>query len=365
MKKVLTLFSVILILSVTSCTKPEEMCDDQDVLLKEKSDPVSVPLGDPLTQSQVDQTIIGLLESRNDFQWEWLDLKTLWSAMQYGDQSVSIGYKPASEGDISSKIHTIKVQTGEYKQVHDALLDLIVDELNKTSTTPVSLNEILIEDDPVLPIITVRLTDRNVITKLYNLLNVRYIEPLDYWPANVQRVASNEGCNASTTGVNAADFTTITPAARLPWNFNNHTVPAAWTSGQGQGISIGVIDAGLSSSQTLLNGSFNDGESNVGRTVTTDFTLGTSPFNSCYHGTAMSGLAAGPRNTLNATTGVAYKSNLHFIRACNDVILDGSSERTAVKNACVKMGDRSDIDVISMSIGSPFSYGVLRDGVDY
>src|SRR6188508_464591 len=140
MKKVLTLFSVILILSVASCTKPDDkMCNDQDVVLKEKANPVSVPVGDPMTQSQVDQTIIGLLESRNDFKWEWLDLKTLWSSMYIGNQSVSIGYKPASEGDISSKIHNIKVQTGEYKQVHDALLDLIVDELNKTSTTPVSL----------------------------------------------------------------------------------------------------------------------------------------------------------------------------------------------------------------------------------
>jgi hypothetical protein len=142
-------------------------------------------------------------------------------------------------------------------------------------------------------------------------------------------------------------------------------VPAAWTVSQGLGMTIGVIDAGISSSQTLLSSGFNNGESNVGRSISTDYTLGSSPFNACYHGTAMSGLATGPRNASNATTGVAYKSNLHFIRACNDVILDLSSEKTAVKNACIRMGDRSDVRIISMSIGAPFGSGVLKDGVDY
>ncbi len=365
MKRALSIFTVIVITTIFSCNPEENMCDKQDVILKEKPDPVNPPTGDPMSKQAVDEAVVGLLESRNAFEWEWVDLKTLWSAMQYDDQSLAIGYKTANAGDISDKLDEINVRTGEYKQVHDALIDLIIDELNRNSIEPVVLQDILIEDDPVLPIITLRLTDKNVITRLYNLVNVRYLEPLDYWPADVERVTSAEGCSASTTGVNAADYTTITPSARLPWNFNNHTVPGAWTVSQGLGITVGVIDAGLSTAQPLLNGSFNDGESNVGRTVSTDYTLGTSPFNSCYHGTAMCGLATGPRNSVNATSGVSYKSNLHFIRACNDVILDASSEKTAVKNACIRMGDRADIRVISMSIGAPFGSSVLKDGVDY
>ena len=142
-------------------------------------------------------------------------------------------------------------------------------------------------------------------------------------------------------------------------------MPAAWGVSQGSGITIGVIDAGLSSSQPLLGGNFNNGESNVGRSISYDYTLGTSAFNTCAHGTSMSGLAVGPRNDQNAVSGVAYKSNAHFIRAVNDVMIDQSAERTAVKNALVRMGDRSDVRIISMSIGSPFSYSILRDGADY
>jgi hypothetical protein len=125
-----------------------------------------------------------------------------------------------------------------------------------------------------------------------------------------------------------------------------------------------VIDAGISSTQSLLGSQFTNGLSS-GRTITTDYTLGSSAYTSCTHGTSMSGLAAGPRNNLNNTTGIAYKSNLHFIRACNDVVLDGSSERTGVKNALVRMGNRTDVRIVSMSIGTPFYSSVLYDGVVY
>ncbi|MBP6699428.1 MAG: S8 family serine peptidase, partial [Flavobacteriales bacterium] len=56
---------------------------------------------------------------------------------------------------------------------------------------------------------------------------------------------------------------------------------------------------------------------------------------------------------------------LKFIRACEDVILDQSSEKTAVKNALIAMGNDPSVRVISMSIGSPFSSSVLTDGVNY
>jgi serine protease len=217
----------------------------------------------------------------------------------------------------------------------------------------------------VLPIITLRITDKRVITMLHNLRNVRYLEPLDYWPASAQDSRSTSGCSASTTAINASDVSTITPNARLPWNFNNHNIPAAWTSATGNGITVGVIDAGISSAQPLIGSDFNNGESNVGRSLTTGYTFGGSAYSSCTHGTSMSGQAVGPRNNSGATTGVAYKSNLHFIRGSEDVVLDLSSERTAVKNALIILGDNPSVRVISMSIGTPFSSSVLTDGVNY
>lgn len=334
-------------------------------VLKEKPHLSAVPEGNALSQNDLDRAVIATLEEKNDFQWTMVDLRTLWSATLYNDHSVSIGYKPAGMTSVDDRLHLIDIHSPEWLAVHDALISLVLTELNKDGRAQVGLRDILVEDDPVLPVITLRLTDKEVITRLYNLENVRYIEPLDYWPAVASDERSTSGCSPSTYALNSADFTTISPNAKLPWNFNNHSIPAAWTNSQGSGITVGVIDAGLSSAQSYIGSAFNDGESNVGRTITTGATLGNSAFTSCSHGTSMAGQAVGPRNGGGASTGVAYKSNLRFIRASEDVILDGSSERTAVKNALIAMGNDASVRVISMSIGTPFSYGVLSDGVNF
>ncbi len=364
MKKNVYYLMFLFLLGLSSCSKQDDQEMDQGTaVLKVKTNPVAAPAGAAFDKQKLDQLVISALESNNDFKWEAADLKVLWSALQYGDHSLAIGYKPASEGDISSKIHKINVKSGAFKQVHDALLQLILTDLSTAAGKPVKLEDVLVEDDPVLPILTLRITDKNLLTRLYNLENVRYLEPLDYWPNDPNR--SSSGCSASTQALNTADWTTISPGALLPWNFNNQNIPAAWNISEGLGVTIGVIDAGLSSSQALLNASFNNGSSNVGRSVSTDYTLGSSAFNSCTHGTSMCGQAVAPRNNQNATTGVAYKSSLHFIRAADDVVLDASAEKTATKNAFIKMGNRSDVRIISLSMGSPFSSGVLKDGVDY
>ncbi|MBL8002836.1 MAG: S8 family serine peptidase [Flavobacteriales bacterium] len=366
MKKLLPLLALLLL---TTCKRepvgPDTPATADGNVLQERTDPVPVPQGDPLTREQLDALVIGKLERENDFRWDMVDLLTLWSAVQYNDHSVSIGYKPAHLADIDGIIHTVNVQAGEWKAVHDALIRLVLDDLNARSVKPVTLADILVEDDPVLPVITLRLTDREVLTRLHNLVNVRYLEPLDYWPAVASDDRSTSGCSPSTYALNAADHTTITPNAKLPWNFNNHGIPGAWTAAQGQGITVGVIDAGLSSAQPYIGSAFNDGDSNVGRTFTASATLGSSAYTTCSHGTAMAGQAVGPRNNGGASTGVAYRSNLRFVRASEDVVLDKSSERTAVKNAFTVLGDDPSVRVISISLGTPFSYSVLSDGVNY
>ena len=364
MKKQLFSIATVLTVLFSACNKHEETNHvQQEVVLVEKANPEAVPQGNSLDKLKLDQIIISKLESNNEFHWENVDMKTLWSAIVESDQIVAIGYQPADAGDISSKIHTVNVQAGAYKKVHDELKKFILEELNETASASVQWNDILIEDDPILPILTLRLTDKTILTKLRNLQNVRYLEPMDYWPNDLNRAGS--GCDGSTYALSSIDWTTVTPGALVPWNFNNQNIPTAWNVSQGAGITIGVIDAGLSTSQSLLGSLFNNGDSNVGRAVSTDYTLGTSAYNSCTHGTSMCGVAAGPRNNQNATTGVASKSGLHFIRAANDVVLDASSEKTATKNAFIKMGNRSDVRIISLSMGTPFGSGVLKDGADY
>jgi serine protease len=363
MKHLFKLTVAATLLFQVSCSRMEEpIANIDNVVLQEKINPAPSPATPALTGTAVDAEVTGILTDKGGFQWTDVDLRTVWSAAQ-STNLIAVGYQPANAKQVDSYIHRINVKSGEWKAVHDALLDMVLNELRSKGQT-VSLSDILAEDDDVLPILILRVSDKDVITKLYNLKNVRYVEPYGYWPsATVQR--SSSGCSGSNEPLNPADWTGITPGCLLPWNFNNLNVPTAWNTAQGQGVQIGVIDAGLSSSQSLLGAQFTDGFSNVNRTITTDYTYGSSAYTSCTHGTSMCGTAAGPRNAQNATTGVAYKSSLHFIRACDDVVLDQSAELSGVKKALIKMGDIASIRVISMSIGTPFSSSVLKDGVTY
>lgn len=369
MKKILLSLTTLFVISITSCQKNDSESPEpqgQEEVLRMKQNPVDEPVGTPLSQTAIDKKIKTTLEATHDFNWEDMNLTYLWSAAQYGNHAVAVGYKLADIRDLSPIIHQIRIREGRWKAVHDAIIELVVREVNKTADPKIRAADIIIEDDPVLPIITFNLTDRAALTRLYNLENVRYIEPLDYIPQDEDlRMQSSEGCSSSSYALNAADYTTTTPNCRIPWNYNNLNIPAAWNTTQGAGIKVGVIDAGISSSQTLLGSQFTNGFSAGSRTVTTGYTIGSSAYTTCAHGTSMSGLAVGPRNDQFATTGVAYQSSLHFIRGCNDVVLDASSEKTGVKNACVQMGNMADLQIISMSVGSPFGSSVLKDGVTY
>ena len=369
MKKLLLSFTVLFVIGITACQKNESDSPEPSTegeVLRIKANPVAAPTGQALSQTVIDKKIQSTLEETHGFEWTGMSLPYIWSAAQYGNHAVAVGYKTLDITDLAPVIHQVKLGEEKWKAVHDALINLVVNEVNKTADPKVSAADIIVEDDPVLPIITFTLTDRAAITALYNLENVRYVEPLDYRPINAElQVQAASGCSGSTYAVNVADWTTTTPNCKVPWSFTNLNIPAAWNTAQGVGIKIGVIDAGISSTQPLLGSLFTDGLSAGTRTITTDYTIGNSAYTTCKHGTSMSGLAAGPRNNQNATTGVAYQSSLHFIHACDDVVLDASAEKTGVKNALIRMGDIADLKIISMSVGSPFGSQVLKDGAIY
>jgi serine protease len=361
---------LLIIIYLFSGCNPEETTvapqSNQGPVLVQKEILTDVPTGDPYTQKEIDKYMHDKVQTTGEFSWENSDLKILTSAAMI-TKIVAIGYQPAGTKDLRSDLHRTNIKSKEWIAVHDALIELVVTELKNAGEKNATAAEIISEDDNTLPIIVFKLTDKSILTKLYNLENVRYIEPFGYWPTTYinERVASSSGCSGSTQALNAADYTTISPGCKMSWNFNNVNVPSAWNIAQGLGITVGVIDAGISSSQTLLGSNFNNGESNVGRTLTTDYTYGSSAFTSCTHGTSMSGIVAGPRNNLGGPTGVAYKANLHFIRGCSDVVLNESAELSGVRNALVKMGNMVSLKIISMSIGTPFSSSTLLDGVSY
>lgn len=137
-----------------------------------------------------------------------------------------------------------------------------------------------------------------------------------------------------------------------------------------------IIDTGCSSTQENLGSTFNQGSSS-GRTVEKLVTLPRNTFlgiptgpietsnDACGHGTSMQGAAVAPRGTDGNTVGIAYNANLISIRAAQDVFLNESRESKGVADAFTLAGNRTDVRVISMSMGNIISSGQIADGVRY
>jgi len=174
--------------------------------------------------------------------------------------------------------------------------------------------------------------------------------------------------------LSSADYTTVTPNAKAPWTFYQHNIPSAWNISTGSGITIGIVDSGVSSNQTLLGSNFNDGLSS-GRTIQKYGTFVDSiwpwstttdgPNDQCGHGTSMAAVAAAPRNDNGMPVGVAYNANLVTYRAASNVVLDGYHEQNGVKNALTALGNNTKVKIISMSMGHIFSVGKISDGVKF
>ena len=330
---------------------------------------------EPLTKSEIDQFVYSQLEKTGEFWWSAADDQLLWSAAVRSDSMVSIGYQPADEKDLNSRIHLIDIQEEKWATVRQNLIDFIVTETNRAFPGKNYTAQDLMPfgEEAVLPFFDIKIFDKNILAKLRQMPEVRYADAIGYITEDMEVVyRSDSGCDAEPDNVASSEYTTVSPNAKVPWNFYSMNIPSAWSRSQGAGVSIALIDTGTSKDQPKLNSQFSSGES-TGRSITR---LGTyvsgwftstpdGPDDRCGHGTQMAGLLAAPRTSSGSTVGVAYKSNLVAIRAVADVVILGSSETNGVSNAVRIAADRSDVKVLSMSIGSIFSSGQISDAIRY
>ena len=352
--------SVLALLVFTSCSKEDDFKEELMTIENQQ---------EPLTARQINDKINSFNQNSKKFYWKEASTHMLWSAVLKGNNLVTIGFgKNANDFDRS--------QSNSASQMQTEIMNLIKRyETNQTE-------DLLIYEDSFLNLIDVRITKQETLEALRRNRNVRYVEPADYRyftyesignPSDNQ-IQSSSGCGYSSSTLSTADYTTVTPNARVPWAFYKHNIPAAWSLTSGSGVTIGVVDTGLSPQQSLMNGSFNTGQSS-GRFVQKYGTYVDSiwPWSTttdgvndlCSHGTSMASVATAPRNNAGLPVGVAYNANLVSYRASSDVVLNGYHEQRGVQNAFTALGNRTDVKIISMSMGHIFSVGRIEDGVRY
>lgn len=340
--------------------------------------PVDTSNPEMISAEKIDAFIKEELRVNHKFEWSAASPEMIWSALQQKDNMLSVGYKPASVGNIDNSIHTINIQSAEWKAVKEKLISQIIaseQQLDKTLTR----EQILVIEDETLPFINVIVKNLATIRALRNNNTVRYAEPMAYEPQPAITTDSDSGCGSNTAEdglVAGVDYTNITPNAKQSWNYTYHKIPQAWAKSTGAGVKIFVIDTGAEFDQDNLGTAFNQGSSS-GRTVEKIVTLPRSTFlgiptgpvetadDGCGHGTSMAGVAAAPRGTDGAAVGVAYNSNLVTCRAGADVLIDASREVTGVTNAYTNAANRADVRIISMSMGRITGSSQISDAINY
>lgn len=317
---------------------------------------------DPLTAKQINEEIKNSIKNTGSFNWKEASDHLLWSAVFRGNKMVSIGFGTSGE-DFDRSL------SANSREMEDEILNVIRKSEGKER------GDALISSDKYLNQIDVLIEKEETLTALRQMKTIRYVEPGDYryfdYETDVaaKSSGSSSGCGFESTALNAADYTSTTPNAKVPWAFTKHNIPNAWNYSTGAGITIGLVDTGVSAQQSLLGTNFNTGASS-GRTITKNgvYVNGSStdgPADQCGHGTKMASVMAAPKNNAGLPVGVAYNANLITYRAAANVLLDTSSEQNGVKTAFIELANNTSVKIISMSMGHIFSVGKIEDGVKY
>jgi len=355
MKKNTLILGVLLLIFNTSCTHEENPIEEDSSL--------EISQQKALTVAEVNNQITQKLEENGSFDWSEASDLLLWSATVHGENVLTIGYGNEKESFRITKSERLSL-------VKEEILQIV-----KTKSLAKSDKEILIYDDDTLNYIDVTVTDIETIKTLRQNKNIRYIEPEGFvYSGEVTQTKSSAGCATSGRTISTEDYGTMsTTNARIPWNFYDHKINQAWAYSTGRGIGVGVIDTGISANQPYLGDRFDDYYS--GRYVQKYGTYVDSwkwwkrrtdgPNDKCGHGTSASASIAAPNNNSFQMVGVAYECNLISYRGTSDVILNGYHERRGVANALKALGNRSDVKIISMSLGYFWTVGKIKDAIRY
>jgi len=338
----LLMVSAVIVLS-TSCRKTDQL---QTLRPAPQQDPQII------SKSAINAFVNQQLETQGYFDWKMASDTMVWSALLHGDSILSIGYTAAaSANDILQLIG---------KKESDLL------GKSGRSGAAEKLRFLNVSVSGYAAVKALRLSDK-----------VRYAEPIGYGAymrdisakdaaAASDILASGCGYNTPKTDLVAgSDFYITSPSARLSWNYSYHRIEQAWQQSTGQRVKVMIIDTGVSPQQENLGSAFNQGLS-TGRSIQKTGTYyNGSPDDPCGHGTSMAGVLAGPRGTDGNTVGIAYNCDLITVHAAENVVLLSSDAINGVTNAYVLGADDPAVKIISMSMGTIFSSGEIKDALSY
>ncbi|MBD2042900.1 S8 family peptidase [Microcoleus sp. FACHB-672] len=137
------------------------------------------------------------------------------------------------------------------------------------------------------------------------------------------------------------------------WNLRSINMERAWEETKGSGVTVAVIDTGISAVPDLADTKFVPGYDFVNDKVAADDDNG--------HGTHVAGTIAQSTNNSYGVAGIAYEASLMPLK-----VLSGGGGGTISDIAeAIKFAADNGADVINMSLGGPGESQLLQEAIDY
>lgn len=140
--------------------------------------------------------------------------------------------------------------------------------------------------------------------------------------------------------------------ATIGWEISKFNIPEYWKQSRGENIKIAVIDTGVDIYHEDLKDCIIEGKNFID--------LDKEPLDKVGHGTHVSSTIAARDNSYGIV-GVANKSKIIPVKALND---NGQGNLDAICNG-IKWSADIGADLITMSLGAPFSSSALKSAIDY
>ena len=216
----------------------------------------------------------------------------------------------------------------------------------------------LLRRDDLLPTLEVRLASTVALRAVRKLGVVDYVEPV-VAKGDLSSFAGVGGCGWGSTWTGDRQYTTSGDI--YSQKLTAMGIPSAWSYSSGAGVTIGLIDTGISQSQGQFTSTFTAGES-AGRTIRFMYISPTftSAWDACGHGTRMAGIIAAPRDGVNVG-GIAYRANLVSVRHADGVAAVSSSDAKYSVRGAAQNGSK----VVVMAWESLNWWWQVSDEIEY
>jgi serine protease len=162
----------------------------------------------------------------------------------------------------------------------------------------------------------------------------------------------NAACDASAPGEATAGFPDD-PCYRYQWHMSQIGLPGAWKMGQGKGVTVAVIDTGVTQVPDLAGIELVEGYNFVANTPNAADDHG--------HGTHVAGTIAQATNNRLGVAGVAFGAKIMPLKVLS---AQGSGSMGAIAQAIRYAADHG-AKVINMSLGGPFPVSAIRTAAKY